>query len=1340
MRTRIIHILLLIISLIPLHLHADEQKRILFSLLQPTPSWVDLPAILDSKAAPNEIENNTLIPHHELVQGKVYCTQISRDSSGYIKEIKLLNSFQEPIGILTVKRQGSYITSLSLFNDQGKEVSLNTLEYDDQGRVVFHKGKSESRIEYDDYRDLITIYESSGRTLRFKETPLGIHIAHTTTNDGFSIRSLWKQNSDGEVTWEALDDGTSLDPNSFENTTIRTWKKTNRTKESTIQEEGYVDLSTGQEICIRRWETSKNKLIAYGQNGEKLVDIEGQDLHTNKKNSSANIYNKSFDGLGRIDSIFQSNGKQESISYDLFNNPMKLSSSDGSSITFNFSSSGLLEQLKRADGSSAKISYTNDGLPTSITDHKEELLSCSYDSLGRPTSASIKSPTGSIDELHIIYSSLKRLKATSSAKTVSWEYDFFGRVKTIQEDTLKGIQTWNIAYDDLDRLVSVQSHGAINCLTEYTYDLKGRKRKECKTEGEKIVETLWKWNSDQTCLMTMRSVDASYQYLLDSKGRILTASSFSTHGQEQVTYTYEELSSGYVQTARSHRGTTRTRVYSDTEELISEKIADNTLGLLSESFWSERDGLGSASLTERTYRGGSIIGSRKTRWKFGQNRRLESIEIGSETGILRKTLHQYDDKGHLIKKTLPDSTFLTYEYDSFDRLQSIHSSDGTISSTFIYDSDGRLTTAVDRTNGIHVVKNYAADGSLLEDGTNSTLIRADRNANKQITSLYLPDDTSIAFRDDLIECSYRGKVLFREQRPTNISIPSPSNPFLDPLLIPRSWKESGGAIQYQFDTFGQLEKEPAESQKFCALGYLIERDGVAVERDVEGRMVRCGSESYGYDKRGNLHSISTSEGTTTFTYDALDRLTKITNSRGDLEKYSYDAFHRKRTIEKIRNNKKTTLDLLWFGFEEIGSLSNGKLHDLKIATYDSPSIAHTIGVVTPKGVYHTVTNQQGSIISYTGEAAGTISYSAFGTADKKSPLPWGFMGKRTVNIVRGWDFGARLYLPKTRAWTSHDPLGLTQGKNSMAFLNNCPLGKVELFGLFSWSFNDLTKHIWEAVESVFWKSIRSITFAKQQLDWFNEFRSHAEDVAFRVVSRSYLTLIGYNPDSTIAGTYGSRELTKNVRITQINGILNDFIDITGHADTISDLHGGVPVHYVYSASDGFTGDILRSLFSKVGFLSRQAQLLVKTWKKLINELGGPGKGGLIIHYAHSLGGTDTQSALSYLTPEERKMIKVFTFGSPTLVADNSCQSVMNYVSLKDGIPILSGLDYLKAFLGWREDVTFVESNTTMPLIDHFLSGETYRRILEELGRKFQEEHLRHEGTRNPLKGAESPWY
>ena len=135
-------------------------------------------------------------------------------------------------------------------------------------------------------------------------------------------------------------------------------------------------------------------------------------------------------------------------------------------------------------------------------------------------------------------------------------------------------------------------------------------------------------------------------------------------------------------------------------------------------------------------------------------------------------------------------------------------------------------------------------------------------------------------------------------------------------------------------------------------------------------------------------------------------------------------------------------------------------------------------------------------------------------------------------------------------------------------------------------------------------------------------------------------------------------------------------------------------------------------------------MLVDLWRDLIDEMGGTDGGGTILHYAHSLGATDTLNALHLLTPEERKCIRVATFGSPTLIDDGACGKVDNYISLKDGVPIIDYLRYYDGLHGKQANVHFIPSDSSIPFADHLFDGKTYRSMLEMLGHLAQEEFLR----------------
>lgn len=205
-----------------------------------------------------------------------------------------------------------------------------------------------------------------------------------------------------------------------------------------------------------------------------------------------------------------------------------------------------------------------------------------------------------------------------------------------------------------------------------------------------------------------------------------------------------------------------------------------------------------------------------------------------------------------------------------------------------------------------------------------------------------------------------------------------------------------------------------------------------------------------------------------------------------------------------------------------------------------------------------------------------------------------------------------------------------------------------------------------------------------------------------------------------AGSYIQREANDKVRISFINGILNVKQDYFTSIEKLSLGHGGASIHYVCQPTEGLSWDILKSSLSKLGFTSPKAVAIAKIWRSLIAEMGGVEGGGTIIHYAHSIGGTNTYAAKFLLTPEELKMIKVITFGSPTIIPDEGFKSVVNYISVRDGIPFLDPISRIKALFNDNSHIVYVGSHAGIPFIDHLLYGETYGAVIEEHGREFRE--------------------
>lgn len=231
-----------------------------------------------------------------------------------------------------------------------------------------------------------------------------------------------------------------------------------------------------------------------------------------------------------------------------------------------------------------------------------------------------------------------------------------------------------------------------------------------------------------------------------------------------------------------------------------------------------------------------------------------------------------------------------------------------------------------------------------------------------------------------------------------------------------------------------------------------------------------------------------------------------------------------------------------------------------------------------------------------------------------------------------------------------------------------------------------------------------------------------------ILGESIYQLMGPHFEETDMGCYGEGEISDKVRVTFINGILNTRTDLSEALQILSESHGGVNIHYVFRPTEGWTWDISRSVMIKLGFVlgfrSLHAHLLAQLWHNLILDMGGSEGGGTIIHYAHSLGGTETDRARELLTPEEQQMIRVVTFGSSTLIRNEGFQDVLNNASRGDGVIYLDPFGHVRNFFDPDSNVIFHSSIFERPYYlptDHFLNGGTYGPLIRKMGEHFMAE-------------------
>jgi len=250
-----------------------------------------------------------------------------------------------------------------------------------------------------------------------------------------------------------------------------------------------------------------------------------------------------------------------------------------------------------------------------------------------------------------------------------------------------------------------------------------------------------------------------------------------------------------------------------------------------------------------------------------------------------------------------------------------------------------------------------------------------------------------------------------------------------------------------------------------------------------------------------------------------------------------------------------------------------------------------------------------------------------------------------------------------------------------------------------------------------------VNIVKNRLSFSKYIGPILDEIAQKIVGKTFLQMSGFYEAESKTGVHGKGEINDKLRITFVNGILNCREDFKKSLNLLSESHGGENIHYVFDATQGWSWDIFNCIFTKCGFVSPQAHRVAEMWKKMIHEMGGVAGNGIIYHYAHSLGGVHTQAALCLMQPEEKALIRIYTFGCPTVIVDKEVNHISNYFSVRDGVCLLDPIGLCGAFLYDNEDVIIVGDWLGIPFIDHLLLNSTYMSIIQKLGNEFLCEHI-----------------
>ncbi len=388
----------------------------------------------------------------------------------------------------------------------------------------------------------------------------------------------------------------------------------------------------------------------------------------------------------------------------------------------------------------------------------------------------------------------------------------------------------------------------------------------------------------------------------------------------------------------------------------------------------------------------------KTEKRYDPQGRLIQEVLG--TGY--KLRNHYDSEGRRVRLTLPDTSFISYDYGP------LH-----ISRVSRYNTSQKLVYS-------HTFDAYDESGHLLKE----TLI----------------GDLGVSHSDyDLLG------------RKKGFSSPYLSHKILERDQVGNILKTdlNGLETEYRYDGLYQLASENG----MFSHNYLNDAHYCHLEKDEKKYEINdlLQIEDLKYDSNGN----PLGESDFSYTYDALDRLIRVETPSQQIS-YTYDSDHRRLSKIIQKNGNSFQYDFLYDGENEIGTIHpSGLIIELRVLGRAARSeIGAAIAMELQGKVYAPIHDLNGNVLLLVSLESKkpeiTHHYSAFceeGTS-RPSPNPWRFSSKRADEETGLIYYGRRYYSPSLSRWLTPDPAGFTLGLNLYTFSKNNPLLYLDFFGLY----------------------------------------------------------------------------------------------------------------------------------------------------------------------------------------------------------------------------------------------------------------------------------------------------
>ena len=636
--------------------------------------------------------------------------------------------------------------------------------------------------------------------------------------------------------------------------------------------------------------------------------------------------------------------------YDTLGNITKTTDALGNSTETDYNLAGMPEYVTDAEtayrGIPYTVKYTYNGLGQKTGEiYDGEIYRFSYDGAGNLLRTEINGITKSTVTYDLIGRVLSSTDGLGNTSYQEWNaLNKNSEVRTPGDSTIDSYRT-TYQYDVKGNLI--KKTDSLGVVTTYSYDSFGRNLsiKVTGDSGEASVTSHMSYDLNGNVLSRTDGNGNTTSMTYDALNRKLTV----TNALGQISaYTYD--ANGNTLSETNHLGNSTRMMYDGINRMVEQRDALNNIvkqlhyndanaqtssfdALHNETgFLYDRnlrqtgtvDGEGNTSYVAYDSRGNvrtrTDANGNVTSYRYDGENRLTSVT----DALGNRTSYVYDNNGNMISQTDGNVNTTTFRYNAAKllvaKIDPQGEGDASKTERYTYFANGKMASKTDR-NGVTTTYTYDSLGRLLSEDAGGDIQSYTYDANGNL--LTMTDSTGTTFRTyDALNRNISKTIPELGTSTYEYDLPADeAGEYCERTTDPK-----GNVTLNTYDKAGRLSRvtvgDDTTQYSYYRNGrrYRITYPDGTMETYVYDKknqiinLINAGkngatisSYQYTYDPDGNQLTKTEAKGTTSYAYDSLNRLSKVTEPGGKETSYTYDSTGNRKTEKIVSAGKAATI-------------------------------------------------------------------------------------------------------------------------------------------------------------------------------------------------------------------------------------------------------------------------------------------------------------------------------------------------------------------------------------------------------------------------------------------------